>query len=145
MTDRIGFVFKPYEAPEQEPFERLFEIFKELITHTSGDVDEALDWMEELDKEYHLFTAEYSMDDFIEDLKKRGYLREEIDFQDGQGGDGEEGDEGNGRGRLSITAKTERLLRQHALEQIFGKLKKSASGNHRTKYRGQGDEHCAYD
>lgn len=139
MTDRIGFIFKPYKAPELEPFERLFEIFKELITHTSGDVDEALDWMEELDKEYHLFTVEYTMDDFIEDLKKRGYLREEIDFQEGADRKGNEGS--GGHGRLSITAKTERLLRQHALEQIFGKLKKSGSGNHRTKYQGQGDEH----
>ena len=30
-THRKGFVFKPYEAPSQTPFEKLFEIFKELI------------------------------------------------------------------------------------------------------------------
>ena len=46
-----GFVFKKYEAPEQSMFDRLLEIFKELVTHTSGDVDEALDWLNELDKE----------------------------------------------------------------------------------------------
>ena len=48
---RKGFVFTPYSAPEQSPFERLFEIFKELITHTSGDFDEAIDWQRLLDKE----------------------------------------------------------------------------------------------
>ena len=39
-----GFRFENYKVPEQTPFDKLFEIFKELITHTSGDVDEALDW-----------------------------------------------------------------------------------------------------
>jgi hypothetical protein len=33
-----------------------FGIFKELITHTSGDFDEAIDWLGELDKEYKLNT-----------------------------------------------------------------------------------------
>lgn len=40
---RTGFVFKKFEEPFKTPFEKLFEIFKELITHTSGDFDEAID------------------------------------------------------------------------------------------------------
>ena len=40
-----GYVFTPYQAPELSDFERLFEIFSELIVHTSGDVDEALEWL----------------------------------------------------------------------------------------------------
>lgn len=123
---RSGYVFTPYEAPEQTPFDKLFDIFSELITHTSGDVDEALDWLNVLDKEYSLTTDEYTMEDFIEDLKKKGYLREEI--------------EPNGKGQLSITAKTERVLRKNALDQIFGKIKKSGAGNHKSKKSGQGDE-----
>src|SRR5690606_28716629 len=62
---------------------------------------------------------------------EKGYVRQEID----PNGDGQ-GDSGN----YSITSKTEQLLRKHALEQIFGKLKKSGSGNHRSKHIGQGDE-----
>jgi len=124
---RKGFVFKKFEEPEGTPFEKLFGIFKELITHTSGDFDEAIDWLRQLDVEYKLTTEEYSIDDFIEDLKKKGYIREEID-PDGKGG-------------LAITAKTERAIRQQALNQIFGKLKRSRSGNHSTKYQGMGDEH----
>ena len=69
--NKTGFVFKPYEAPNQSPFDKLFEIFKELITHTSGDFDEAIDWLRELDKEYKLTTPEYTIDDFIEDLKEQ--------------------------------------------------------------------------
>ncbi|WP_026755380.1 VWA domain-containing protein [Sediminibacter sp. Hel_I_10] len=123
-----GFVFKPYEAPNLSPFDKLFEIFKELITHTSGDFDEAIDWLRQLDKEYELTTAEYTIDDFIEDLKQKGYIKEEID------------PDGNGNG-MAITAKTERAIRQQALEHIFGKIKRSGQGNHKSKSTGIGDEH----
>jgi uncharacterized protein with von Willebrand factor type A (vWA) domain len=123
---RSGYIFTPYEAPEQSPFDKLFDIFSELITHTSGDVDEALDWLNILDKEYSLTSDEYTMDDFIEDLKKKGYLREEI--------------QPDGNGQLAITAKTERVLRKNAMEQIFGNIRKSGAGNHRSKKSGLGDE-----
>jgi len=124
---RNGFVFKKFEEPEKSPFDKLFEIFKELITHTSGDFDEAIDWLRQLDVEYKLTDEDYTIDDFIEDLKKKGFIREEID-PDGNGG-------------MAITAKTERAIRQQALNQIFGKLKRSGSGNHSTKHQGIGDEH----
>lgn len=82
--------------------------------------------LRQLDAEYKLTDENYSIDDFIEDLKKKGYIREEITP--------------NGPG-MAITAKTERAIRQQALNQIFGKLKRSGSGNHTTKYQGLGDEH----
>jgi len=138
MNIRKGFRFQTYEALDQTPFEKLFDIFQELITHTSGDVDEAIDWLRELDKEYQLTDENYTIEDFIEDLKAKGYLREE--FEDGAG-NGQEGQEGDGGGNLSITAKMERLIRTRALEQIFGKLKRNGAGNHKTGKSGQGDEH----
>ena len=126
-TLRKGFVFKSYEAPEQSLFDQLFEIFKELITHTSGDFDEAMDWLKELDKEYNLTNDDYTLDDFVQELKDKGYIREEI--------------EPDGNGGMSITAKTERAIRQRALDQIFGKLKRGGAGNHKTNRVGRGDEH----
>jgi len=123
---RKGFSFKSYEAPNISPFDKLFEVFKDLITHTSGDFDEAIDWLRMLDKEYKLTDESYTIDDFIEDLKQKGYIREEIN-PDGTGG-------------IGITTKTERAIRQQALEQIFGKLKRAGTGNHKTKYAGSGDE-----
>ena len=123
---KSGYVFTPFEAPNQSPFEKLFDVFCELITHTSGDVDEALEWLDVLDKEYKLTTEEYTMEDFIEDLKKKGYLREEI--------------QPDGNGQLSITAKTERVLRKNAMDQIFGNIRKNGAGNHKSKKSGQGDE-----
>ncbi|MEO2052377.1 MAG: VWA domain-containing protein [Allomuricauda sp.] len=141
MNTRKGFRFTNYEAPDQTAFEKLFEIFQELITHTSGDVEEALDWLRQLDQEYDLTDEDYTIDDFIEDLKAKGYIREEFDGDWQQGGEAEEGDENGGGGNLSITAKLERVLRQRALDQIFGKIKRSGSGNHRTGKSGRGDEH----
>ncbi len=124
---RKGFKFKPYQAEELSPFDKLFSVFKELIVHTSGDFDEAISWLLELDKEYKLTTPEYSIEDFIEDLKKKGYIREE-GKKDGTGG-------------TVLTGKMERAIRQAALDQIFGSLKRSGGGNHRTNYNGRGDEH----
>ncbi|MDC0176688.1 VWA domain-containing protein [Polaribacter sp.] len=124
---RKGFVFKTYEADTQSPFEKLFEIFKELITHTSGDFDEAIDWLRSLDKEYKLTDDTYTIEDFIEDLKKKGYIKEEI--------------KGDGKGATIITSKTERAIRQQALNTIFGKIKRSGAGNHKSKSSGIGDEH----
>jgi len=121
-----GFLFNKFEEPEKSLFDKLFDIFKEIITHTAGDLDEAIDWLKQLDKEYQLTTSEYTIDDFVEELKEKGYIKEEIE-PDGSGG-------------MSITAKTERAIRQQALEQIFGKLKKGGAGNHRTNKTGRGDE-----
>ena len=123
---RSGFKFTPYQAPDESPFDKLFGIFKELIVHTSGDFDEAIDWLRELDKEYKLTTPEYTIEDFIEDLKRKGYIRDQ----------NKEGD-----GGTALTAKLERAIRQSALEQIFGNLKRSGAGNHTTGYTGMGDEH----
>lgn len=143
MNTRKGFRFATYEAAELTPFERLFDIFQELITHTSGDFDEAIDWLRELDREYELTDDDYTIDDFIEELKAKGYIREEFEDGAGQMDEGEEGEEGDGRGKgnISITAKMERIIRQRALDQIFGKLKRSGAGNHKTGKSGAGDEH----
>lgn len=123
-----GLRFSRHVPKEQSPFERLFEIFKELITHTSGDFDEAIDWLRELDKEYTLTDENYTIDDFVRDLLERSYIQPKGGGKDGQGSG------------MALTPKTEKLLREHALKQVFGKLKKAGSGDHKTKSTGQGDE-----
>jgi len=119
-----GFRFTPFKAEEKSDFNRLLDIFQELIIHTSGDVDETLDWMDELDKEYKLYSKTYSKDDFVADLKKHGFIKDDEDKPPGEG--------------LVITAKTEQVIRKRALDQIFGDLKKSGKGNHKTKHLGAG-------
>ncbi len=123
---QTGFVFEPFKPEDQSPFDKLFEIFKELITFTSGDFDETINWMRELDKEYNLTTDDYTIDDFVEDLKKKGYIKQKIDPK--------------GTTETTLSAKTEQALRKKALDQIFGKIKKTGKGNHKTKKQGLGDE-----
>ena len=127
-----GFTFTKHTPEEISHFDRVFDVFKDLLTHTSGDIEEAFEWLEMLDKEYNIFTDEYSLQDFEDDLKKRGYIKEEIDEKDGN--------TGTGKGKNILTAKLEAALREFALDQIFGKLKKSGIGNHNTKKVGVGDE-----
>jgi len=129
---RGGFTFKKHTPEEISHFDRVFEVFKDLLTHTSGDIEEAFEWLEMLDKEYDIFTDEYSLADFEEDLKKRGYIKEDKDSEDGN--------TGTGKGKNVLTPKLEKALREFALDQIFGKLKKTGIGNHRTSKIGVGDE-----
>ncbi len=123
----LGYRFTKHTPQEQNPFDRLFDIFKQLLTYTSGDVGEALSWLTELDKEYKLTDQNYGIGDFINDLRQRGYIRDN--------------DEGNGG--FDITPKTEQSIRQAALEKIFGKLKRGKNGNHKTRYTGHGDENSS--
>ncbi|MCY0970233.1 vWA domain-containing protein [Chryseobacterium wangxinyae] len=137
MTDKQfnfqqGFIFSKHVPEEISHFDRVFDVFKDLLTHTSGDIEEAFEWLDMLDKEYDIFTDEYTLEDFEKDLIKRGYIKKEDDSEDGN--------TGTGKGKNILTAKLEAALREYALDQIFGKLKKSGIGNHRTNKTGVGDE-----
>ena len=114
------------DAPQGANFESLLKIFLELLVYTNGDVGETLSWMNQLDQEYKLTDENYGMGDFIEDLKRQGYIRD-----------------GDGDGTPVLTPKSERSIRKNALEEIFGKLKKKSSGGHRTTHTGIGDETTA--
>ena len=120
-----GYGFSKF-TPQQIPkggFDELLKLFMELLNYTAGDAGEALQWLNELDKKYKLTNDEYGIGDFIDELKQKGYLTEDEQS-----------------GNFNITAKAEQTIRQSALEEIFGKLKKSGKGNHRTPQSGQGDE-----
>ncbi|HVZ25818.1 MAG TPA: VWA domain-containing protein [Sediminibacterium sp.] len=120
-----GFRFSHFD-PSQEGksrFEQLLDLFMQLLTYTNGDAAEALDWLNQLDRQYQLTDDQYGMGDFIEDLRENGYLRENP-----------------ADGSISITGKSEQTIRKKSLEEIFGKLKKSRQGQHLTRKPGQGDE-----
>ncbi len=121
----LGHNFSKYNPKDNEPsgFDKLMKIFTQLLTYTSGDFNEAMQWLNELDKEYKLTDDEYGIGDFLEDLKRKGYI-----------------DENNNTGEIKITAKTEQTIRKSSLEEIFGKLKKTKTGNHQTFKPGGGDE-----
>ena len=122
----LGYRFSRYTPPPEQAksdFEKLLKIFMQLILVTSGNVAEALQWLTEVDRQYGLTNDKYGIGDFIEDLKKNGYITEE-----------------GPKGEFKLNAKSEQRLRQSALEEIFGKLKKTKSGEHNTPHSGRGDE-----
>lgn len=121
----IGYHFSKFDPDQQgkTKFEQLLDLFLQLLTYTSGDVGEALNWMNQMDREYELTNEEYGMGDFIDELKEKGYL-----------------EENQLNGEIKITPKTEQGIRKRSLEEIFGKLKKTKQGNHQTFKPGQGDE-----
>jgi len=127
----IGWQFSEYKPglEGKSTFEKLLNLFKELIIHTSGNVSEALSWLTQLDKEYKLTTKDYGMADFIQDLIDKGYIKQNP--QDGPGGS------------FTPSKKMELSLRQKALEDIFGQLKKAKKGRHNTRHSGRGDENTS--
>jgi Ca-activated chloride channel family protein len=120
-----GYAFSEFIPPNipKGGFYDLLKLFLELLNYTAGDANEALAWLNELDKQHNLTKNDYGIGDFIDDLKSKGYLNQD----DPDGG-------------FNITSKTEQTIRQSALEEIFGKLKKSGKGNHKTNYSGSGEE-----
>jgi Ca-activated chloride channel family protein len=122
----LGYRFSKYTPPPdqaKDDFDKLLKIFMQLILMTSGNVAEALQWLTEVDRQYGLTGDKYGIGDFIEDLKRNGYITE-----DGP------------KGEFKLNAKSEQNLRQSALEEIFGKLKKTKRGDHNTHHSGRGDE-----
>ncbi len=114
------------KSSSKTPFNTLLNLFQELITISSGDVDQALKWLDQLEERYSLtdqFNQQYSIAEFIEDLKDRGYIEDD-----------------NKQDTLIITRKTERSLRQKSLEEIFKNLEKGGLGSHKTQHSGKGLE-----
>jgi uncharacterized protein with von Willebrand factor type A (vWA) domain len=121
-----GYRFSRFVPPQDKgksDFEKLLKVFMQLVLMTSGNVSEALQWLTELDKQYGLTNNQYGIGDFIEQLKREGYITDE-----------------GPRGELKLKPKSEQSLRQSALEEIFGQLRKSKQGEHTTVQSGRGDE-----
>ncbi|KAA9349406.1 MULTISPECIES: vWA domain-containing protein [Larkinella] len=122
-----GFQFSNYIPPEKKEgskFDQLLNIFQQLLLMTSGNVEQALAYLNDLDRRYSLTDDKYGIGNFVEEMKEKGYLTEQ-----------------NEEGTLAMTAKSEQSIRKSALEEIFGKLKRSKSGgNHHTPFTGVGDE-----
>ncbi len=124
----LGWRFKNYvpDGAGQTTFEKLLSIFQDLLVYTSGDVSEALAWLNELDKEYELTTPDYGMADFIQELIDKGYIQQEQQ-----------------EGPFRPAKKMEIALRRRALQDIFGAVQKSKKGNHSTKSTGRGDDYTS--
>ena len=123
-----GYFFSGYDASgnKKSRFEQLLDLFLQVLMHTGGDVSEAMEWMNHLDRKYQLTDDQYGMGDFIDELREKGYIKEE-----------------SNTGTMQPGARSEQAIRRRSLEEIFGKLKKQKQGNHATFRSGTGEEQNA--
>jgi uncharacterized protein with von Willebrand factor type A (vWA) domain len=109
----------PQSQTDEQRLQQMLSLFSYLVVQTSGDVEDALDWLRQLAEEYGLFDENMTMDDLIEKLKEMGIIEEVNDVP-------------------MLTTKGIQRIRQDALREIFTSLKKSPLGAHETPYTGSG-------
>ena len=99
-------------------FEQLFNLFRQLLLQTNGDVNEALNWMTTLNNRYQ-FTD--GLGEFIDKLKEEGLISEQNDV-------------------LFLTGKGNQTIRKTAFNEIFSNLRKRGLGQHAVPKAGKGIE-----
>ncbi|HEY4612316.1 MAG TPA: VWA domain-containing protein [Bacteroidota bacterium] len=109
----------PNSMTDEQRVQSLMSLFSYLLVKTSGDVNEALEWLRELAKQYGLFDENLSLEDLIEKLKEMGIIEEAKDM-------------------FVLTTRGVQRIRQDALREIFTSLKKAPEGSHETPYTGKG-------
>jgi len=111
----------PQSATDEQRLQRLVSLFSYLVMQTSGDVEEALDWLKQLAQEYGLFGEDMTMDDLIDKLREMGIIEDTKHMP-------------------VLTTKGIQRVRQDALREIFSSLKKAPTGAHETPFTGSGVE-----
>jgi uncharacterized protein with von Willebrand factor type A (vWA) domain len=128
---RIAYVeFDEAEAWRRIGAKQLLKLWNELLLMTSGDVDRALEWMEQLWERHNITGGRMSFEEFMEMLEREGLIRR---------APGPEG-EGEGVGEYELTRKGERAIRKDSLDQVFRNLKNLGDGDHRTPHAGASHE-----
>jgi Ca-activated chloride channel homolog len=108
-------------SADDRRLQQLVSLFSYLVTQTSGDVEEALDWLRQLAEEYGLFDEGLTIDDLLDKLRELGLIEE------------------SGAG-TQLTARGVQRIRQDALHEVFTSLKRGGPGTHETPYLGSGVE-----
>ncbi len=111
----------PQSQTDEQRLQSLMQLFSHLLVQTSGDVEEAMEWLRQLAEEYGIFDENLSMEDLIQKLKEMGIIEEVNNTP-------------------TLTTKGVQKIRQDALKEIFSSLKKTPMGSHETPHTGAGVE-----
>jgi uncharacterized protein with von Willebrand factor type A (vWA) domain len=111
----------PQSQTDEQRLQNLMQLFSHLLIQTSGDVEEAMEWLRQLAEEYGIFDENLSMEDLIAKLKEMGIIEEVNNTP-------------------VLTTKGVQKIRQDALKEIFSSLKKTPMGSHETPHTGAGVE-----
>ena len=110
---------------DAETMPDLRKLFDQLLVYTDGDAEQALQHMEELNRQHGFFGENVTMEQFREQLLRDGAIDEDFD------------------GNVTLTRKGERGIRRSALDRIFTNLKSGRPGDHRTPAAGTGGENLS--
>jgi Ca-activated chloride channel homolog len=111
----------PQSQTDEQRLQSLMQLFSHLLVQTSGDVEEAMEWLRQLAEEYGIFDENLSMEDLVQKLKEMGIIEEVNNTP-------------------VLTTKGVQKIRQDALREIFSSLKKTPMGSHETPHTGAGVE-----
>jgi Ca-activated chloride channel family protein len=109
----------PESQTDEQRLQALMSLFSYLVVKTSGDVEEALEWLRQLAQQHGIFDEDLTMEELIEKLKELGII-EEV------------------QGMTTLTTKGIQKIRQDALRHIFSSLKKAPGGSHEIPDSGTG-------
>ncbi len=105
---------------DPEFLKALLNLYHQLLLQTNGDVDDAFDALEQIGERYGFFGKDFDLEKFKEWLKQNDAVREVEP------------------GKHVLTGRGERAIRRDSLQEIFGKMAKSAAGDHRAPKSGTG-------
>jgi uncharacterized protein with von Willebrand factor type A (vWA) domain len=106
---------------DEQRLQSVLSLFSYLLIQTSGDVEEALNWLRQLAEQYGIFDSSLTIDDLIDKLKEQGIIEDAKDV-------------------MVLTTKGIQRIRQDALREIFTSLKKAPEGSHETPHTGKGTD-----
>ena len=99
----------------------LQNIFNQMLLASDGDVEQAMEWMRQLQTQGYL-SDKIDLDDFFDSLEDQDVMARDEE------------------GQLRLTGVGERRIRRSAFEEIFTQLKRGGSGYHPIRAAGEGGE-----
>ncbi|MEL7060458.1 MAG: VWA domain-containing protein [Acidobacteriota bacterium] len=99
----------------------LQRLFNQLVLASGGDVDQAMDWMRQLQAQGYL-PDDLDLDALLEELERQQVVA------------------GDGEGNYQLTMTGERRIRRSAFEEIFSGLRRGGPGYHPVRAAGDGVE-----
>lgn len=113
---------------------QLTNLFLQLLMHSGGDVDEALEHLDEIAERYGLWDDDMDFEQFKEALEDQGLIRADQPRRPGKNRKPEDM-------RYKPTRKAEKAIRTDAFDELFSNLRPdSMGGGHLTPYSGGGGD-----
>ena len=126
--------FDKQEALRRMGMKQLKKLWNELLLMSAGDVDQAMQWMEQIWERHDLMQGQMTFDEFMRLLEQEGLIRR----RDGQ--NDPNNPEGGPGSNFELTNRGERSIRKDSLEHIFKDLNSLGDGDHRRPTAGASNE-----